>query len=345
MNHRYGRHRSKAGRKALILRLAFLVCVILLLLIAIWYIGSRIERGTNAQENRGDIAERFVDEEIVEYSDARYSRRKRQTSILFMGIDQRDDQVLSGVGYRNGGQADFLLLLVVDDDEKRVTPIQIDRDTMTAITVLGVLGNPSGTRNAQICLSHGFGDGGAQSCEFTADAVSKLLLGVDIDFYVAMNMDGISVLNDFLGCVTVTLEDDFSALDPEMTEGTTLTLMGDQAEYYVRNRMGIGIGTNEARMARQRSYMATAGELFDAKIRENANYVGDLYDELEPYLITDMKRGRMINVAANCKQYDRVETISLDGTHEVGKDGFMEFHADEAALEALVMDLFYKPVE
>ncbi len=33
---------------------------------------------------------------------------------------------------------------------------------------------------------------------------------------MAMDMDGISVLNDSVGGVTVTLEDDFSSLDPAM---------------------------------------------------------------------------------------------------------------------------------
>lgn len=42
-----------------------------------------------------------------------------------------------------------------------------------------------------------------------------------------MSLDGISVLNDLAGGVTVTLEDDFSAEDPAMTRGTTLSLHGD----------------------------------------------------------------------------------------------------------------------
>lgn len=51
--------------------------------------------------------------------------------------------------------------------------------------------------------------------------------GGDIDFYLEMSLDGISVLNDLAGGVTVTLEDDFSAEDPAMTRGTTLSLHGD----------------------------------------------------------------------------------------------------------------------
>ena len=74
------------------------------------------------------------------------------------------------------------MLLVIDANEKTITSIQIDRDTMAEITILGVLGNEVGTRKAQICLSHGFGDGKDQSCKLTQDAVSKLLLGAEIVF-------------------------------------------------------------------------------------------------------------------------------------------------------------------
>lgn len=83
-------------------------------------------------------------------------------------------------------------------------------------------------------------------------------MGESIDFYVAMNMDGISELNDLAGGVTVTLEDDFSSIDPAMTKGTTLTLHGDQAETFVRSRMTVGDGTNASRMERQSVYAGGA---------------------------------------------------------------------------------------
>lgn len=69
-----------------------------------------------------------------------------------------------------------------------------------------------------------------------------------------MNMDGISELNDLAGGVTVTLEDDFSSIDPAMAKGTTLTLHGDQAETFVRSRMTVGDGTNASRMERQEAF-------------------------------------------------------------------------------------------
>lgn len=338
MKKRRKRRGQSPRRKA-----GWIIGVVLIAAILAFVAGNAIEnRGESTKP--GSVGNRFDDVTVV-YDDTTYRYRKNEiTTVLFMGVDTEAEGDQVGVGFRNGGQSDFLLLLIIDGGREQVIPLQIDRDTMTEITILGAFGNYAGTNNAQICLSHGFGDGGAQSCEFAVQAVSTLLYGVDIDFYVAMNLDGIAALNDAVGGVTVTLKDDFTEYDPQMTAGTTLTLQGEQAEYYVRSRRYVGEQTNASRMVRQREYMNQLATLFDARERENKNYVGELFDMLEPYLNTDMKRGRMINEAWKARNYERAETVSPAGEHTIGTDGFIEFHADQEALEELVLELFYEPV-
>ena len=304
--------------------------------------GHWLEKRQEKPETRGDYHQRYAYEETIEVDGVTYRRRAGLTSVLLMGIDRAGDAVVSG--YRNGGQSDFLRLMVIDSAAKRITQLQIDRDTMTPITILGVLGNQSGVRTAQVCLSHGFGNGREQSCELTRDAVSNLLLGTRIDFYASMNLDGISVLNDWAGGVTVTLEDDFSALDPTMTAGQTLTLMGDQAEYYVRSRMNIGVGTNEGRMKRQQQYIAQLSVQLGERMHESQETIGSLYDTLEPYLITDLSRGRLINEAWAARDYE-TRLVELPGSYGIGSDGFMEFWPDEAQLKRTVLELCYEKVE
>lgn len=336
------KRRQKGQVRHLRLRAA-LAAVGIVLVLALAYRGGRWLETRNAKpEARGDAMQRLASQ-TVEVNGEPYRRRDELTTILLMGIDHASDAVVSG--YRNGGQADFLRLIAIDPVADTVSQLSIDRDTMTPITILGVLGNRSGVRTAQVSLSHGFGDGGAQSCELTVDAVSNLLLGTPIDFYVAMDLDGISVLNDMVGGVEVTLEDDFSALDPAMTKGTTLTLVGDQAEYYVRNRLNIGVGTNESRMARQEEYLAAISVLIDGNVHADKNFIGRLYDALEPYLTTNMTRGRLINEIWNARDYARTQTASLPGTHQVGTDGFMQFYVDEAALEQTVLAQYYEKLK
>ena len=320
-----------------------LVLLVAVAALAATYTGGRWLETRDAQpEARGDHLQRLGYEETIEVDGVSYRRRKNVTSILLMGIDHASGTSVSG--YRNGGQADFLQLLIIDSGRKRITRLPIDRDTMTPITILGVLGNRSGVRTAQISLSHGFGDGKQQSCELTVSAVSNLLLGTPIDHYIAMNLDGISALNDAVGGVTVTLEDDFSALDATMTPGKTMTLVGDQAETFVRSRQGIGVGTNEARMARQQQYIARLAEQLDGRIQADQGFIGSLYDDLEAYLTTNISRGTLINQAWTSRAFERT-LMELEGVHQVSADGFMQFYVDEAALQQAVLGLFYQKVQ
>lgn len=316
------------------------------LCVALYFVGRHFELSQYGGETvRGDLSQKADERRIITYDGAEYYYNNSLLNILIMGIDQDSENESSATQFRNGGQADFLMLMIIDPDTKRVSRLQIDRDTMTEITVLGVFGNPAGTRTAQICLSHGFGDGKAQSSEYTVDAVEKLLFGVNVDFYVALNLDSIPVLNDAVGGVTVLIEDDYAQYDPAMAQGETVTLMGDQAEMFVRWRLNVGDGTNASRMRRQNTYLSALTDKVYENISENANFIGTLYDAVGDGMVTDMKRGRMINEVNKAYKYDQGTVLSAQGEHIIGDDGFVEFIADQKALEKLVLDTFFLPVD
>ena len=294
-------------------------------------------------EERGDPNERYLLNGAVERDGKLYQLRRNLTAILLMGIDKREEFDDTGLS-QSGSQADFLRLIVIDPTEKKISQLNIDRDTMTPITILDVLGNDAGKATWQICLAHAFGNDNEQRCELTAKAVSELLFDAPIDLYIAMNMSGIPTLNDAIGGVTVTLEDDFSQQDPAMKVGETITLNGEQAYLFTRGRMSVGDGTNEGRMRRQQVYIDALSSILIDEIRSDKNYVGDLYDELEPYLTTNIGRGRLINEAWNARDFRREETINPTGEHYIGSRGFMEFHVDKTELEEIVFNLFYEPI-
>lgn len=314
-----------------------------IILVALLYLGGRwLENKTAKEETRGSLAD-VAQGQTVEVDGVTYRRKSNLTTILVMGVDKAGDTVATGTAL-DGGQADFQRLIVIDKENKTVQQLEIDRDTMTEITVLSMLGDISSTRVSQICLAHSYGDGAEQSCQYAVEAVSGLLQGAQIDLYMAMNLDGISVLNDLAGGVTVTLEDDFSSIDPTMTPGTTLTLMGDQAETFVRSRMSIGVGTNEARMARQEQYMSQLLAQLDEKMRQDKQFINTVYESLTPYLVTDMAKGRLVNELWAAKDYERASVLEISGEHSIGEDGFMEFQPDEKSVQQTVLELFYKKV-
>ena len=327
--------KNKTVFHAVVALLAVLAVVLVL------YGGGRwLEKRAEKPETRTQLPQ--ADQETVEVDGVTYRKKSRLTTILVMGVDH-DTQ--DSYEYRKAGQADFLRLVVLDDADKTVQQLQIDRDTITPVTVLGLLGDRYELVTEQICLGYAFGDGRQTSCEVTVEAVENLLGGQEIDQYLAMGLDGISTLNDLAGGVTVTLEDDFSAADPAMTKGATLTLQGNQAEIFVRRRMDIGEGTNEARMVRQEEYLAQLSAQLESRVQQDQQFTAQVYDALQPYLVTDLAKGQLVNEVWAAKD-DTVEpAIALEGEHKVAEDGFTEFYPTEASIQKAVLTLFWEPVE
>ena len=302
--------------------------------------GSWLEKRSQKPETRTELPQ--AEQETVELNGHTYKKRDGLTTILVMGVDHETQE---SYAYRQAGQADFLRLIVLDSNNKTVQQLQIDRDTITPVTVLGVMGDRYEPVEQQICVGYGFGDGRQTSCEVTVEAVENLLGGQTVDQYLSMGLDGISTLNDLAGGITVTLEDDFSAIDPAMTKGTTLTLHGDQAETFVRSRMTVGDGTNASRMERQEAFLSQLASQLGEKIRASEQFTADLYDALQPYLVTDMARGRIINETWNARAYTLEEPCQITGEHRVAEDGFTEFYPDADSIRQAVLELFWEPVE
>lgn len=338
-NHRH-QHKRLSGTAIVIV----LVCSALLyagLLLGVQTIGNRLER-RDAVESIGSLEGRFTSDALtMQYGGRTWTYRERElTNLLLIGVDWEKSE--NTVSRRYAGQADFLFLITIDRENKIVSTLQLDRDTMADIRVYGPFGDYTGIQKTQICLSHAYGATAKENCENTVWAVSRLLGGIPIDGYITLDMSGITALNDALGGVTVTLEEDFSALDPEMTKGATLTLRGMQAEIFVRSRMDVGDGTNASRMQRQHTFIQSAEELLVQRMNEDMGYAGTLYDALAGHMTTNIERGWLINKAYECRDYRRPETKMLAGGHCIGTDGFMEFHADEDALNALLTEMLFE---
>ncbi len=315
------------------------VLVGLVILLALGYAGGRYLEKRRYTETRGELKDGFGEVPTVEIDGVTYEQKMNVTSLLMIGIDKRSTD--ENKSYRDGGQSDFLLLLVLDHKNKTIHQLQIDRDTMTSVNVLGLFGNSAGSRVMQICLSHGYGMDRQERCKNTLSAVQGLLGCPELESYMEIPLDAIAALNDLLGGVTVTLQDDFTMADPAMQAGATITLTGEQAVTRVPRRTDVADGTNEARMKRQRIFIDAAVPMIREKIDESSGFVTTMLDTLTPYLTTNMVRGQMIN-EINRAYYYKVEPVQyLDGDHVIGEDGFMEFHADEQSIVDFVLNAFY----
>ena len=280
--------------------------------------------------------------EITYYNGTAYARREDLETVLLLGVDKFEGETPEG--YINNQQADFLLLLVMDKQNETCTPIQLNRDTMTQIQILGVTGEPAGTFTGQLALAHTYGSGEEDSCENTVLAVENLLYGVGIDHYVSLTMDGVALLNDLVGGVTVEVLDDFSGIDDSLVQGEAVTLKGQQALTYVRSRGGLEDSSNLHRMERQRQYLSALQQQLKAAVQQEDGFTLDALLQLNKYMVSDCTVDQLSELGNSLAAYQVSDILTAPGDAREGEE-FMEFTVDEDALQQLVMDVFYEPVE
>ncbi len=333
------RHHHRRTKKQRVLIAAVAAAMVYLAVMAgILLLGPKTE--PVREETRGSLEGRFqtVPEISMEGRAYRY-RRGEVVNYLILGVDRPE---MGDSAYGTSTQADFLMLLSVDKVHKTITPVMIDRDTMTEVPVYGVFGDPAGTTRMQICLAQGFTGTKMQGSANTAEAVSMLLNGIPVDYYVTLDMAGIALLNDALGGVTVTVEEDMTALDPALARGATVQLNGEQAELFVRSRQTVADGTNESRMKRQKLYLSAMVDAFSERIQGDATALETLLETLEGHLDSDMKRVQMLSAVNNYGKYEHKPIYAISGIHRIGDDGFMEFYPDAEEIKALLIEICYE---
>ena len=310
--------------------------VILILVLVMIYSGLQLLESTvfrSPQEVDNNSASKTIIRDGVEYFP-----RQDITVVMLLGVDQYGE-VTPSEGYLNPGMADMISLVIFDEREQNCRVLALNRDTMLEIPVLGIGGKPAGTSFGQLALAHGYGTGLDDSCENTRNAVSKFLYDLSIDYYVAMNMDAIAILNDAVGGVTVTVSDDFSQVNPDLPMGE-VTLMGQQAIDFVQSRYGVGNQLNVSRMERQKMYMHGFMAALHKSMQEGTSFALDTYHQVSPYMVSDCSWTVLNSLLNRYADYEIVEVVTPEGKNIVGEE-YYEFYADEGSLDALILRLFY----
>lgn len=308
--------------------------------------GQKQEAGMpSAQASQTQLpseTEPAAQEGVVEYNGSAYRLREDQQTVLIMGLDKYE-RPENSIGYTNKLQADFLMVLVIDETAGECQVLQLNRDTMTEIRRLGIGGAGAGTFIGQLALAHTYGSGGSDSCLNAAKAVSTLLGGVKIDHYVSITMEAVGKINDAVGGVTLTLMDDFSDIDPSMQAGQEVTLEGDQALTYVRSRAGLEDSSNLHRMERQQQYMSAFYAEFEERSREDENFLAKTLLEVSDDFVSDCTINQLSTLGKLLESCTMDPIRTIEGEAVLGEE-FIEFYVDADSLQDTIFALFYEKV-
>lgn len=311
------------------LKLTVLVVLLLLLLAAALLISMREEFIADAGTSK-NAPEKVT---FLTYQGEQYPLRRHLQTVLLIGTDNTEEYEEKPENERDFysyHQADFLMLLVLDQSTGKLETIQINRDTITDVPWLDIFGDYGGTQREQICLAFNYGDGGAISCKNTVNAVSSLLFGVPIQYYIQIPMVAIPQLNDLVGGVPVTVTTDMTKLDPALAPGNTVRLTGAQAETYVRSRMSLADDTNTARMGRQRDYIESFINCAKAASKSDSMFALRAIESLGGYLQSNMTDTQLSTLLEDLEKAELSPIRHADGELVRGSSHY-EFYANEAS--------------
>ena len=318
-------------------QLLFLLCVAVLLIGALIYFITK-----DKEESYSSDFQESNREELVEHRGKKYRYNEHLSNYLFMGIDTREP-VTEYETRQEAGRADTIFVLSYDRVKKTVKGIAIPRDTITNIHMIAPDGTDLGTAKDHINMQYVFGDGKEESCQLMKEAVSGILYNVQIQGYCSRNMDGIAVFADILDGVEVTVPNNsLEKVNSEFVSGAKVTITKDNAEQFVRYRDTEIAQSAIDRMNRQKVYLEAVAEKVREKSSEDASLIVDIYENLEPYMVTNVGNDMLAKLLE--ADFDSgTGIVDIPGEGVEGAE-FDEYHVNETELYELILQMFYEEV-
>ena len=282
-------------------------------------------------------------EGIISHNGKDYIYNQDINAYLIMGID-KEGKVETAPDYQSGGQSDAMFLLVTNADDKTMSIVSINRNTMTKVETYYKNGLSAGEQTAQICTQHGFGDGRQLSCTRTVDAVSYLFYNLPITGYLSMRLDAIPIMNDAIGGVEVkVLEDiDYPSKGVSLKEGETKKLNGAEAYCYLRGREQSEFDSATARLRRQEQYIGAFSDQMTAYTQGSVSKMLDIYESIEDYVVTNIDFADLASELSEY-EYDDSRMYTIPGETKMGEQ-FEEYHVEEDGFYDMIIDIFYQEV-
>lgn len=284
MKRSEARARKKRKRKWLYIPLT--VITILIVLIGVWaaFIYTDARKTVNEKMyTEVDSIDRNLSKKKI--------KEKEPLNILMLGIDSETG---------DSGRSDSIIVLNLRPAEDKMKLISIPRDTRTLIAGKGF----------EDKINHAYAFGGPEM----AIATVENFLGIEIDYHVRMNMQGLMELIDELGGITVMNDIEWKDRKYHFTEGP-IDLDGEKALAYVRMRKEDPAG-DFGRAKRQR-------QVIEAIIKKGANIatvtsISNTIDILGNNMATSLDFSDMTRLLTGYTSTRRnVEQYQIQGTGQM----------------------------
>ncbi len=338
-----GKKKKKTGK----IILGIFVFFLMLIVVAVSTLMIMINSGKNNLLDYEDTTVEAVEEAEVEedgktvrYNGKIYRLNENITSIACLGVDKTDINQNGVVG--TSGQADTIIVIAFNTETGKAKVISIPRDTITAIDVYDTKGSFVKVEETQVCLAYAYGDGGKTSCENVIASLQKLMFGIPIRSYAALDLEGIGALNDAIGGVTVTPNESFAGFK----KGQSVKLKGDMAMNFVRYRDHKRVDANLYRMQRQMQYIKAFSSTAVRTVGTDLSAISDIYNTALNYSYTNISLSDVSYLAVSfvTKANGEFETFTVPGKMVAGEDSYSEYYVDETLFYETILSIYYNEI-
>lgn len=265
---------------------------------------------------------------------------KNRVNILMLGWDEspeRNDE--DSVLYRdeeNNFRSDVIMLLTVDFENKVVDLISVPRDTYAPIY------NVEGRFKINAAFAKG-GSAKGDGFNYAMKTVSNLL-GVPINYYAGVNMQGMKAVVDAMGGVDYDV-DLRIVLNGRVLEKGMQHLNGQQVLDYCRARKGYGTDVSRADR-QQRMLFAIFNQL---KSKNQIVNLPNVYLGVKDYVNTNLNFDQIAALSMFALDFDtaNLNRHTLDGEYISGTpyNGASFYVLKNSKLKELVKDVFGVSIE
>ncbi len=280
------------------------------------------------------------DDTTVSYNGKLYALNKNVVSVLFIGLDKK--HINDNLGYGANGQADCIFLASIDTKNKKTTIIPISRETMVDVNLYTVEGTYAGVKHEQLCLAYAYGKTPEDCSMNVITSVKRILLGINISSYIAVDMKGIGSFTETLGGIELNSLEDILLDGKEIKSGSKLKLSGQAAIDYIRTR-GQDLAANERRMLRQKQFLTALVNKTGNEIIGNYSKIGSYYNTLSPYISTNVTLSQITYIASTCLKPNAGSAIEykiIEGELTMGEE-WVEFVPNEESVIRIILETFY----
>ncbi|MDD3839547.1 MAG: LCP family protein [Clostridia bacterium] len=323
--------RKKRSKKTNRRRMVFVILLVIFITSGI-YIADTVHAILNP-DRLLSVQNKDQEEELEGLQDDGDQTSRDLINIVLLGFDgDTNRQNKMGVF-----RSDTIVLASINMKTKEVAMISIPRDTRTLIKKL----NKDGTVNTEFMdkINHAFAYGWGRnkySYDNSMDAISNLLGGIPIHYYVGIDMDAVKAIVDAVGGVDMYVDVTYTKGSYNLHEGQT-HLDGELALQYVRFRKTAGGDID--RTKRQQNFIKAF--LVKLKSMNPIVTVPRLYSNLRGYVDTNLNIKDMAALAVllNDLDVDEIKVRNIEGTGRY-INGVSYWIPDREKLDQLIREQF-----